>query len=41
MCYPGIVAGFRPFNDTTNERATSGHPFFGFGGVGGESVSVA
>jgi hypothetical protein len=36
-----LVDGFRSFNDATNERVTSGQSFFAFGGVGGESVSVA
>jgi hypothetical protein len=36
-----LVDDFRSFNDATNERVTTGHSFFAFGGVGGESVSVA
>jgi hypothetical protein len=37
----GLVDGFRSFDDATNERVTTGQSFFGFGGVGGESASVA
>jgi hypothetical protein len=36
-----LVDDFRSFNDTTNERVTSGQSFFAFGGVAGESVSAA
>jgi hypothetical protein len=36
-----LVDGFHSFNDTTNKRVSSGQSFFAFGGVGGESVSVA